>query len=95
MRFTKDRGEDLVFSCHDMAKSNGFITDLLVENVEYESLEIDGNDAIYSPGIGTVKENDLIIVDDKNNLVFCISATLDRETLIKIASSIRCTETEW
>ncbi len=95
MRFTNDRGEDLVFSCHDMAKSNGFITDLLVENVEYERLEIDGNDAIYSPGIGTVKENDLIIVDDKNNLVFCISATLDRETLIKIAGSIRCTETEW
>ena len=90
--YNADTGEYIYYSYTDAAETDLVFADRLEDDTIVEEVIINGNQGYYFPKTENVADNDMVIIDTSNHLVFTISAELDKAIMVRIAESIICKE---
>lgn len=85
--FTKDE-EAIVFTCQIMQSGTKHI--IFDEDAVSEKTEVNGLPADYYQSLIDGDSNVLVWIDNDNGVIYDLNACLDKETMIKIAESIKC-----
>ena len=84
--FLDNNGNSFTFGCYRIGTSD--ITELITEEDNLEKIMINNIVCDYYQTIDETEASILIWQDDNNNVVCELGATLDKETIIKIAENI-------
>lgn len=87
-----DTGEYIYFGYTDAAETDLVFVDHLRDEIKVEEVIVNGNHGFFFPQTESTNDNDLVVIDESNNLVFMISSVLEYEEIIRIAESIVCKE---
>ena len=89
----------LFFTYTDMAEANDLyifkVAGEYPDEIRSEAVTVSGGSAYYYPSTDNDVGADLVWIDEIDHIVFVISGTAGKETMIRIAESVCCTETKW
>lgn len=87
---------DVYYDCSDLAETDlVFVVSPNEEAVTTETVSIQGKEGFFHPHNDERDGGDLIIIDEKNNLVYMIESNIDKQSIVRIGESIEFKETEW
>ena len=84
--------EYIYYGYSDYASTDLVGVDRLGEETIVENISINGCQGYFFPKTDKVMDNDMIIIDNANNLVFTITSMLDKSEMITLAESITSKE---
>ena len=95
----KEGRRPIYYYVYDMAESDMIFVQKGVgeetDDAVYEKIQIGSMPAYYCPPTEHDGGAELIIIDEKDHFIYCITADLSEEELIRMAESIKCSETSW
>ena len=85
----------ILYSYCDIAETDGLVIDRLGDKVAAEDVYIDDILCKYYPHTDGIEGGDLIIINEKDKLIYMIESDLEKNLLLRFAESIVCVEKSW
>lgn len=90
--YSQDSDSYIYFGYSDAAETDLVFFDHLGKEIYVEHIKINNNQGLFSPSADGKPGGDLVVIDEKNHLVFVISAVIERSEIVRLAESIICKE---